>query len=205
MGMKHLKWAEEDGVRIDEHLNCYPKCVCCGDEMRTTLYKRHHTYICQKCRSIIYKLRKENQMDEDQRNKYEKRFDKAIEKLRKQGCNSGWDKAIEVARTRIEKYGSVPEAMMAIALIHYKYKIIPQQKVGQYAVDFAIPKQQIVVEVDGSIYHNNFTEEADRDSRIIMMLGVGWDVMHVPAEAIEKDIRHAVSFYVKRQKRTVIG
>lgn len=205
MGLKHKQWAIEDGVRMDNRGNYYPKCYCCGDEMRSTMYKRHHTYICSRCRTIIYKLRKENQMGEDERTKIERRFDRAVEKLRKQNCGSGWDKAIEVAKTRIEKYGSVPETMMAIALIHYRYKIIPQQKIGQYTVDFAIPKEQIVVEVDGSLYHKNYTKEADRDSRILLMLGVGWDIMHVPAEAIEKDIRDAIDFYVKKQKRTVIG
>ena len=202
---KYDEWAEADGVQKYRGF-FYPKCSVCEDEyVRIRFYRPHQIYVCDKCKTIIKKLRFEKHNEPDVREKIEKRFDTAVEKLRKQGCNRSWDKAIEVARTRIEKYGSVPEAMMAIALIHYRYKIIPQQKVGQYIVDFAIPKEQIVVEVDGKPYHKDYSKEADRDEKIMLMLGVGWDVMHVPAEAVEKDINHAVDFYVKRQKRTVIG
>lgn len=202
---KYDEWAEKDGVQKYRGF-FYPKCSVCEDEyVRIRFYRQHQIYVCDKCKRVIQKLRFERHNDPDVRSRIEKRFDRAVEKLRKQGCGSDWDKAIEVARTKIEEYGSVPEAMMAIALLHYHYKIIPQQKVGQYTVDFAIPKEQIVVEVDGSLYHKNYTKEADRDSRVIMMLGVGWDVMHVPAEAVEKDIYNAIDFYVKRQKRTVIG
>lgn len=118
----------------------------------------------------------------------EKRFKTAMERIKKQVQDfESYQKAIEIAKTRVEKYASIPEAMVAIELIRLKYCIIPQQKVGKYKVDFAIPKQKLVVEVDGELYHRN-DKKKDREASIQFSLGLSWKIIHIPAELIASDI-----------------
>ena len=99
-----------------------------------------------------------------------------------------YTRAISIATKASEKYGSVPEVMVAIELIRIGYSIIPQQKIKKYKVDFAIPKEKIVIEVDGSIYHKD-VYKGDREAIIQLSLGLDWKIIHVPAEYISKDIQ----------------
>ena len=100
-----------------------------------------------------------------------------------------YEKAIEVAKGRSYQYGSIPEAMVAIELLKNKYKIVPQQKIGKYKVDFVIPQIKVVLEVDGKLYHSDIRAEGERDFVIHQSLGIKWMVIHYPAEYVTKDIR----------------
>ena len=77
--------------------------------------------------------------------------------------------------------------MAAIVLIYSGYSIIPQQRVGALTVDFCLSKQKIIIEVDGSLYHNSREKSLQRDARIQAMLGHDWEIIHLPAEGIEKN------------------
>ena len=123
------------------------------------------------------------------RSRKEQAFDKAVERIRKQVRNfDSYRKAVRIAETRAERYGSIPEAMVAIELLRLGYNIIPQQKIGRYKVDFAIPDQKLVIEVDGELYHGR-EGEGKREATIQISLGFAWKIIYVPAEWIEKDIR----------------
>ena len=78
--------------------------------------------------------------------------------------------------------------MVAIELLKLGYSIIPQQKVTKYKVDFAIPKQKIVIEVDGSLYHKE-RYGGGREATIQLALGMDWRIIHIPAELIAEDIQ----------------
>ena len=92
------------------------------------------------------------------------------------------------ARMAQEKYGSVPEAMVAIELLRLGYRVIAQQKINKYRVDFYLPDDKIVIEVDGELYHSK-KKHSDREA--IIQLTLGWDaqIIHIPAELISNDIR----------------
>lgn len=203
--MGSIAWAKEDGIRSDGKA-FYPNCIICGEEVRTTVYSRKMTYICEDCKKIIRELKRERQekKEDDLRTKGEKRFDSALKKLEKQGIDETWDNAIEIARTALAKYETIPEVIMAIGLLRTKHKIIPQQKVGNLRADFVIPSMKRAVEVDGEIYHLKYSREEERDLRMASMLGKGWDVVHVPATMVEDDVLYAIAFFVDKQKPTVI-
>lgn len=89
--------------------------------------------------------------------------------------------------------------MVAIELLKLKYKIIPQQKVGKYRVDFAIPKEKIIIEVDGKIFHNGTLN--DREAEIQLMIGLDWKIIHIPAELIRENItklKSAIGIFYKQ-------
>ena len=200
--MGSLAWAKEDGIRIDERSNYYPKCEICGAEVRRTMYSRKMMYICDECKKIVLKEREKRRKKQEEENYTagQKRFEKALKKLSKQGVDDSWDKAIKIAMKAIDKYKSVPEVIMAIGLIKTGHSFIPQKKIGSLIPDFILPKEKRVVEVDGIIYHQRYSKEEERDLRLCCMLGKGWDVVHVPAEMVEDNVLYAIAFFVEKEK-----
>lgn len=169
------------------------KCEVCKREMESGIYDRKRHFICDYCKLKIKKKEEQKKIDYSEimgiQTRREKQFEKAIDNIKKQVADfHKYEKAIEIARTREEMYGSIPEAMVAIELLRIGYRIIPQQKVKKYKVDFAIPKEKIVIEVDGSVYHKD-SYKGDREAIIQLALGLDWKIIHIPAEYIAKDIQ----------------
>ena len=166
-------------------------CCKCGKIIKRKQYTSEKDYLCDYCTLNLRERKKAKaQAELDKvRSRKEQAFDKAVERIRKQVRNfDSYRKAVRIAETRAERYGSIPEAMVAIELLKLGYNIIPQQKIGRYKVDFAIPDQKLVIEVDGELYHG-CEGEGKREATIQISLGFAWKIIHVPAEWIEKDIR----------------
>lgn len=174
-------------------------CEVCGRKIRSTQYSRKRTYLCDYCKGVIKKKQKVEIPSTE--TKYDRRFNSAVENIRKAVKDfKSYEKAIEVAKGRSYQYGSIPEAMVAIELLKNKYKIVPQQKIGKYKVDFVIPEIKVVLEVDGKLYHSDIRAEGERDFVIHQSLGIKWMVIHYPAEYVIKDITKLVPFikeYIK--------
>lgn len=166
-------------------------CERCGEILTRTQYNRRVNYLCDYCKNLVKKKQKvlvAKELEKVETRK-EKQFKKATEKIKKQVKNfDEYNKAINIAKTKTELYGSTPEAMVAIELLRLGFKIIPQQKIKNYRVDFVIPKEKIVIEVDGEIFHRD-KFNGDREATIQLSLGFEWKIIHIPAELIEKDIR----------------
>lgn len=181
-------------------------CHYCGRKVIHTCYGRNIKFICDACKVAKMEKRKVEQKKRDAfvdqlydaiTTKEERQFDKAVDIVRKQAKRfSSYEKDIEIARRGQFKYGSIPEAMTAIELIHLGYSIIPQQKVGKYRVDFYLPKEKIVVEVDGSLYHRD-KFNGDREATIQFSLGLDAKIIHIPAEAVRKNV-HIVDKVMKK-------
>ena len=166
-------------------------CEMCGDIIERFQYSSSKNYVCDYCKGLVKKKTKLYIAPEllETRTKKEIQFDKAVEEIRRQVEDFGeYKKPIEIAKTRAERYGSIPEAMVAIELLHLKYKIVPQQKVGKYKVDFAIPDKKMVVEVDGEVFHR-YDRKRDREAQIQLMLGLDWKIVRIPAEFIRINIK----------------
>lgn len=166
-------------------------CQNCGKVTERTSYGGNIAYICPACRE----KKKQHQKEVEQawfdiiEEKGEARFNKALDQIEKQVKSfDKYERAAEIARQGQGKYGSVPEAMVAIELIRLGYSIIPQKKVGKYRVDFYVPKQKFVIEVDGQMYHRNIYK-GEREAQIQFALGLDVKIIHVPAELIAKDIQ----------------
>lgn len=193
--------AEIDGIEhyYDENVSCRGSlgswvyivpCERCGKKFKSISYGRNRHYVCKACRYGEKHNRKAfvDALTKTLYTKEEQRFDRAVDNIKKQVKNfKKYDHAIESARRAINKYGSIPEAMAAIELIMLGYPIIPQQRVGRYHVDFFLPKDRIVIEVDGSLYHKD-PFGGNREATIQLSLGLDVKIVHVPAETIARDI-----------------
>lgn len=166
-------------------------CEVCGEPMEVINYGRGLTYICDKCKAkkAQHKKEVEKAWFDVIETKGERRYNKALDKIQNQVKDfSEYDKAIRIARKAQDKYGSVPEAMVAVELIRLGYSFVPQQKIGRYHVDFYIPKIKTVIEVDGAIFHEH-RQEGERDIKIRQTLGWSTAIIHIPAEWISKHIQ----------------
>ena len=180
--------AKEDGVRIDEtglKTLYYPKCSVCGSETKSWNYLRDLNYTCKTCKTVREFSEKETRAFVDEVTK-DKRFDRAVERVSKHTGKrfKQYKRAIEIVKQNLynEKwFDSTEEIMAAIELIKNNYKIKHQTTVGRYRVDFLIPEEKIVLEIDGSIYHTSKTKDKEtlRDNLIKFNLGDGWEVIRV--------------------------
>jgi len=189
-------YAERDGIEIQKYMKYERRhtrymipCAKCGRIVPKGRYDPEKVYLCDYCKKV--QAAKARAVFEDAyasiRSPKEQRFDKAVERLKAIAPDLDFDRAIKIAETRAEKYGSIPEAMAAIVLIYSGYSIIPQQRVGALTVDFCLSKQKIIIEVDGSLYHTSREKSLQRDARIQAMLGHDWEIIHLPAEGIGKN------------------
>ena len=191
--------AKQDGIKIEigpgrgrNHTNiyCIP-CDKCEEIIKQMVYDSDKIYLCEYCKKQI--VRKKKQLEQDAldqvKTKKEQAFDKAVDRIRLQVRNfSVYEKAVKLAQTRAEQYGSIPEAMVAIELLRLGHKVIPQQKIGKYRVDFIVKDRKLVIEVDGSIYHRD-KFGGNREATIQLSLGMDWKIIHIPAELISNDIQ----------------
>lgn len=161
-------------------------CGECNCRMKRAQYDSNKIYVCDSCKRRLKQKQKEFERLVTLETKEERRFNQAVDAIKKQ-TNRDYSKAISVAKTRDHCYGSIPEAMTAIELIHLGYRIIPQQKILSYKVDFAIPSEKKIIEIDGSLYHND-NRDAERDFKIRLALGPEWKILHIPAERVKKNI-----------------
>ena len=191
-------YAERDGIFVEDvsppnrrsYRLYHIPCAKCGRIVKRKVYNGDKAYYCDICKNDLVKKEKalEHELLDEILSKGEQRFFRAKEKLLKQvGKPEAYANAIRIAETQANYYGSIPEAMVAIELIRLGYAIIPQQGIGRYKVDFAIPNEKLIVEVDGGLYHSDINP--DRDNYIKLCLGLDWEIVHIPAEWVSKDIR----------------
>ena len=189
-------YAERDGIEVQHYMKYERKhtrymvpCAKCGRIVPRGRYDPEKIYLCDYCKKA--RAAKQKAIFEDAyasiRSPKEQQFDKAVEKLKAIAPGLDLDKHIKTAETRAERYGSIPEVMAAIVLLYSGYSIIPQQRVGMLTVDFCLSKHKIVIEVDGSLYHASREKSLQRDARIQAALGHDWEIIHLPAEGIEKN------------------
>ena len=186
-GVKRTK--ANDGLSVYEM-----PCAVCGRTTRTRSFFPTKIAKCSFCRGEIEQKRikkiaaakkqHEEKMAEEigiDRVHYS-RFEKGVSKF-----GLEYLPAIERAEQAIEKFESVPEVVACIELLHNGVRVIPHQAVGTYTVDFCLPDEKVVVEIDGSIYHANPDREYRRDYAITNMLGSDWIIRHIPSDLVMKN------------------
>lgn len=164
-------------------------CDACGNEYTKRIYKSSVEHLCDRCRYMRNrKIKEKTKADlEGFQTKNEIKFEKAIIEMKNQvEWNPKYERCAGIAKKRVEYYGSIPEMMVAIQLLYLGYSITPQQQIGKYRVDFLIGSIKTVIEIDGQIFHGKQTP--NREATIQLSLGLDWQILHIPAELIRKDI-----------------
>ena len=165
-------------------------CSKCGGPTESLKYGRGMRFVCDRCkrRDAYRKHEVEKAWFDVIEEKGEHRYNQAWDAIQAQVKDfSEYEKAARIARQAQDRYGSIPEAMVAVELAKIGLSFVPQQKVGKYRVDFYIPKLKLVIEIDGEVFHAN-GRLSNREAEIQLTMGFSTRIMHIPAEKIRKDI-----------------
>jgi len=204
--------ALEDGVRFEEFgltKFYFPKCSMCGEEAKSLSYIRTNTYTCKKCRDLKFFADKQIRLD-DNINIKEKKLENAILRIYKHAKNKyQYKKPIKIVKDRLNTLGwfdSTEEIMVAIELLKNHIKFKHQVKMGKYRIDFVLPFDKIILEVDGSLFHNEKTraKEEVRDNLIISNLGASWEIVRISDTLINQNITRlipAINKIVEKRKK----
>jgi len=152
-----------------EHKRCY--CKKCFEEMRERLRNENEQYTLLKRKRL---------------------FERAVDTLEHQGLNFyKYEEAIKTIEEYNEKndgkFDSSYEIIAAIILIKNRYHIKPQYKIGRFQVDFLLPEDKIVLEIDGERHAHKKGHDSVRDEKIRNELGDGWQVLRIPTDLLEQD------------------
>ena len=202
------KEAIEDGIKKAGNYYKIPCCVCGEALVISASYSREKKYICKTCKKVA-----EGRKNPDQVVSKEIKFQNAVSRI--ESIVDGFDKykeSIEKVHKTLHHagwYRSTEEIMVAIELLQKGVKIIHQQKVGKYSVDFVLPEYKVLLEIDGKPFHNNHTlaREGERDGTILLKMGVDWEIIRIDTDKINKDIQkllpsvEAIIEYRKSERR----
>lgn len=213
------KEAVEDGVKCSGEYSgryYYPKCSICGKEVPTWSYIKNRKYKCKECRTMVTLHDREVGIEENYELK-ERKFENAIKRIENSNYKrdkkdfdfSKYEYAISRVHEKLHTHGwyqSTEEIIAAIMLIKNKVKARHQVKMGKYMVDFLLPEEKIILEIDGTVYHTAKTLEKEklRDSLIILALGATWEVIRITDEHLNgnpKNLIKAIRAVKKNRQR----
>lgn len=157
---------------------------------------KHQRCYCEDC---IEKVREENRRENELyiKLKHKRMFETAVRNLEKQNLDfTVYEDAIktieEYALENPDKFDSSYEIMAAIVLVHNRIQIKPQYKVKEYQVDFLLPIEKLVVEIDGDRHKYNKQRDSIRDLVIKNALGPDYEIIRIPTYNLDKKAENLV-------------
>ena len=158
---------------------------------RKSVKQENQRCYCEKCfNGMRERLRIENEQYVLLRRK--RMFERAMDSMERQHINfyeyEEAIKTIEEYNTENDgKFDSSYEIMAAIVLIQNHYHIKPQYKVKRYQVDFCLPDDHLILEIDGERHKGSKGNDSVRDEKIKKILGEDWQIVRIPTELLEQD------------------
>lgn len=148
---------------------------------------------CKKKTETEYDALKEEYV----RLKKEVMFENAIETLEGQSINiydyrEAIDAVHDYIRSNPDKFDSSYEVIAAIVLIHNKVQCKPQAAIGRYRVDFMLPDEYVILEIDGERHKNNKYRDSERDRAIKEELGEFWEIIRIDTELLKTNAKELV-------------
>lgn len=152
---------------------------------------------CAKCHAEVTREQRETRA-ELARLKKRVMFENAMQLLEGQAIDmyelrEAVDAVEEFLQESPDSFDSAPEIVAAVILIHNKVRCKPQYKVGKYLVDFLLPDEMVVLEIDGERHKARKVYDSKRDARIRQALGPGWEVIRINTEYIEQNAKQLVT------------
>lgn len=193
--------AVKDGIKMGRDSRgfsvYYPLCGICGQPTYSPTYLSHHNYTCRECKesatidAIEYaaEVRVETKT---------KKLDEAIKRISRVADIDKYQRGIEWITNNLDKpfwFESTEEIMVALELIKCGIKANHQVKVLKFRVDFVLPEEKIILEIDGVPFHGKDRKgyEQERDKAIISTFGDEWDVIRISTDHINKNITKLIA------------
>lgn len=145
---------------------------------------------CDKCfKNHISEIREDNKLYVKLKKK--RMYENAVDNLEHQKLSFiEYEEAIKAVGEYVaehpDKFDSSYEMIAAIILIHNRVHCKMQYKVGKYQVDFLLPEERIVLEIDGEIHRDRKNFDTRRDAYIKKELGSDWHIVRIKTELLDK-------------------
>ena len=118
-------------------------------------------------------------------------FERAVDILEHQNINLyEYQKAVkaiqEFAAEKPDKFDSAYEMLAAIILIQNGIRCTAQYKIGPYQVDFMLPYEHVILEIDGERHKHRKDHDSNRDKYIKENLGRDWEIIRIKTDYLDK-------------------
>ncbi len=142
--------------------------------------------------------------------KKEVMFENAIETLEGQSLNlydykEAIDAVHDYIRENPDKFDSSYEIIAAIVLIFNRVQCKPQAPVGRYRVDFLLPDEFVVLEIDGERHAHRKYYDSERDKAIKEMLGEHWEIIRIDTDLLKENAKELVKAIRKICEYRIFG
>ena len=180
-----------DNIRRDNGMY-FPPCHKCGAETRSMSYIPGRKYTCQSCK-LADKLADKERLSNNKRECKERKFAEAVKRIGKRANLTAYSFAINKVYEKLHTVGyfdSTEEILVAIELVKNKIRFRHQVKFNRYRLDFVLPDEKVVLEVDGVTFHNVETRNRERlrDDLIVLGYGAEWEVIRVTDKMVNENI-----------------
>lgn len=188
----------------------YPSCHICGESVRSWNYIRSMKYTCIECKTllVLFEQDKKRDLTVEQRKLKLKR---AISRIAKVSNISNYHEAINTVECSIADpnwFQSTEEVMVGLQLIKKNIKFETQYKVGPYSCDFFLPELNVVLEIDGNLFHGEDKHEKEviRDRHIEEILGNHINVLRIKTSYINMNVTRVTNaiYALKKLKKKLI-
>lgn len=164
---------------------------------------------CKKCSAEVAENFKRTK-EEYVRLKKEVMFENAISTLEGQNLNiydyrEAIDAVHEYMINNPDKFDSSYEIIAAIILIFNKVPCKPQYAVGRYHVDFLLPDEYVVLEIDGERHKHKKYYDSKRDKEIKAELGEFWEIVRIDTDLLKQNAKELVKAIRKICEYRIFG
>lgn len=213
--MNNIKWMEHgyfEQIQFGLGNEMYiTGCYACGKPVKTWVKRNGTIFKCKECRKK--EKEKESQLtNEIGRLKVLRRIEKAEELLSKlygEKILEEYAEGIVHIKENINEKNLFQSTNEVLALIELKRKGVlfeHQVSLGRYRLDFVLPRQKVVLEIDGGFRKQKVVKDRDKikDMQIVTSLGPAWEIIRISDEVLKKNPRRlatAINAVLKERYR----
>ena len=89
----------------------------------------------------------------------------------------------------VKVFDSAHEVVTYMELCRCGTTAIPNFNIKRYRADFSLPDEKIILEIDGHLHKTKTVQDEKRDREIRAELGDEWEVVRIPTEYVEQNIK----------------
>lgn len=159
------------------------------EKVRKAQATRFRCY-CKECFKIVQR-EEHDERQEYIRLKKREMFRKACNTLENQNVDMyKYKDAIDAVEEKIaeapDKFDSSYEILAAIILVYNCIYAKMQYRIGDYQVDFFLPDDKVILEIDGERHKGRKGYDSVRDEYIKLTLGPSWQIVRIPTSLLDK-------------------
>lgn len=198
--------ALEDGIYIKKDKYggnwYYPTCHICGCSVPSWNYIRGNVYTCKDCKLYLALIEKQEKIRANKNGRIDK-LNRAIDRISKIAKTEKYKDAINKLKGSLNDaiwFASTEEVMVALQLERKGIEYEIQKRVGPYLLDFFLPNEKVVIEVDG-FFHTKDKKEKEKIRDEFIKNQTDADVIRISTDLINHNVTRIIPTFKILKKR----